>query len=273
MIWLLPVLFPRPHAPEPGGFHLWVLDVGQGLAAVVRTRNHLLLYDTGPGFSSGFNTGWAVIVPFLRDMGQDNIDIIVQSHGDSDHIGGLQDVLSSMETGEVLTSVPGEVVFDRRRRCLAGQQWVWDGVPFRILHPSVDEGPGENDSSCVVKVGTGKHSVLLTGDIEARSENKLVMQYGDRLQAGVLVAPHHGSATSSTSEFIQSVAPDFVIFSAGYLNRYNFPKQDIIARYQDNGVTILDTASNGAISIIFTRETIAVTKERERSPRFWNGKD
>lgn len=271
-LWLLPMFITRPELLEQGDFELTVLDVGQGLAAVIRTREHALLYDTGPGYASGFNAGRAVVIPFLRNTGT-NIDMIIQSHGDADHIGGLVDVLAEYPVMTIYSSIPDKIVSRAARPCLAGRHWVWDGVRFEILHPDAGSNLSENDASCVVKISGSRHTLLLTGDIESRAEYQVVSRYGNALRARVLVAPHHGSATSSSNTFIQAVRPDYVIFSTGYLNRFRLPKQDIISRYRQQGAATLNTAQDGAITIRFTSAGTVVKKERQQSSRFWNMKD
>ena len=270
LFWLLPLLFPRIDTPAWGEFRFTLLEVGQGLAAVVQTREHLLLYDAGPRFSRDFNAGWAVIIPYLRQIGLNRVDVQIVSHGDSDHIGGLAAVLHAVKVGEILTSVPSSIVHDRVEVCLAGQQWKWDGVIFEILHPRPGTPFSGNNRSCVLKVSSGAHSVLLTGDIERPAEWDLVEHAPSRLSSTVLVAPHHGSKTSSTRRFIRAVAPRYVLFSVGYLNRFKFPNQDIIARYNDAHVKLFDTSRDGAIQFNINADKVTVVTERETEPRFWH---
>lgn len=272
LFWLLPLFFSPPVVPNKGEFEAVILDVGQGLAVVVRTRNHLLLYDTGPGFSSGFNAGWAVIVPFLNSYGINKIDLIVQSHGDNDHIGGLEDVLDNIKVEKVLSSVPAQIDFNAVQACHAGQKWTWDNVDFEILFPDKTDKLSGNNTSCVLRVGNGRHSVLIPGDIEKLAESLLLTRTRSPINTSVLIAPHHGSATSSSPGFIRSVSPDYVIFSAGFLNRYRLPKQDIIERYKQSGIKTLNTADTGAISIQFGINDFTITTEREKSSRFWSFK-
>jgi len=270
LFWFLPLFFPRVDIPALAEFETVVLDVGQGLAVVVRTRNHLLLYDTGPGFTSGFNTGWAVIVPYLRSKGINEIDLIVQSHADSDHIGGLVDVLDAIQVRHILTSVPDKVDFPSVKSCERGQQWNWDGVTFEILSPGKNSGLAGNNASCVLKAGNGRNSILIPGDIERQAEMLLLEQAESPVNTAILIAPHHGSTTSSTAGFIRSVRSDHVIFSAGFLNRFRLPKQDIIDRYIQTGANTLITADTGAISIQFDKKGYSIVTERGRSSRYWN---
>ncbi len=272
VICLLPLLFPKPADAGFDGFEFTVLDTGQGLAAIIRTPNYLLLYDTGPGFSSGFNAGRAVILPLLKSTGQRHVDTIVISHSHNDHTGGLQDILENTSVGEVLAGNPGEIDVPQAQQCIAGQKWIRDGILFELLHPKPGNDYSKNDGSCVLKVSHGRHAVLLPGDIERRGERDLLENYPDSLRADVLVAPHHGSSTSSSHAFVRAVSPEYVIIPSGYLNRFQLPKQDIIDRYNEYGVKTLITARDGAVTARFVNDGLLVVKEREKSSKFWNNR-
>ncbi len=270
LFWMLPLLLPRLERPEPNEVWFTLLDVGQGLAAVVRTRQHTLVYDTGAKFSEHFNTGEAVVVPYLRRQQTDNIDALVISHADNDHIGGAEAVLAAWPDTPVITSVPERFSDNRARFCRSGQSWHWDGVEFSFLHPA-DLGPAQdNNLSCVLKVSTGEHSILLSGDIEKQAEFYLLRHAAGNLAADVLIAPHHGSKTSSTPEFINAVNPEWVLFPVGYRNRFRFPNEAIIARYESRGVRMLDTARHGAIEIRIDAGGMTVTRHRQQARRFWH---
>ena len=270
LIWLAPLLFPAKAGPAFGEAVMTVLDVGQGLAVVVRTQNHTMLYDAGPSYASGFNTGDAVVAPFLRSKGIGAIDLLVQSHGDNDHIGGLQGVLGEIPVARVISSVPGMVPHRQVRECVDGQAWRWDGVQFRVLHPVAGMEMSANDRSCVVQVRARNLTLLLSGDIERAAERSLVQRYGLDLPADALVVPHHGSKTSSTREFIRAVAPDIAVFPVGYRNRFGLPHRDVVARYRERGARLLSTAGSGAIRIGATGARITVTEHREKQRRFWH---
>ena len=243
---LLPLFLARPPAPLPGTAEVALLDVGQGLAAVVRTRHHTLVYDTGPRFRSGFETGSAVVLPYLIQAGVDAVDVLLVSHGDNDHIGGARGLAEGLPVYRVVTSVPEAFDWRYVRRCNATMAWDWDGVRFEILHPRGRRHWSENNASCVLRVTAGEDSVLFTGDIEAPAERALVRS-GIQLAARVLVAPHHGSRTSSTGPFIDAVAPEYVLFPAGYRNRFRFPRPEVVARYRERGIRPLVTGETGAI--------------------------
>ena len=271
IIWVIPVFFPPVTTVfKPGEFRLVLLDVGQGLAAVVETREHTLVFDSGPAFGDNFNAGEAVIIPYLRHAGINRIDKLVISHGDNDHIGGSTALLREFPRTSVLTSVPNR--FDRLAvdECENGQHWNWDGVNFRVLNPDRDQPGNGNNRSCVLKVGKDELSLLLTGDIEHVTEARLSGRQSDNLPATVLIAPHHGSKTSSTPGFLRLVNPEWVLYPVGYRNRFKLPNQDIIARYQSQGVRQLDTAHSGAITVSFTRQGIRIICNRQQTRRFWH---
>ncbi len=279
LLWLLPLFFPHKPGPSFGQVEMTVLDVGQGLAAVVRTENHNLLYDTGPAYPSGFNTGDAVILPFMRSSGITALDLIVQSHGDNDHIGGLRAIIDEMPITRIISSVPDQIPHKQTQACHDGQSWHWDGVYFRVLHPEADTDLTGNNRSCVLRISTRDVTLLLTGDVEDAAERRLVKRYRKKeadsrydtgLKSDVLVAPHHGSRTSSTPAFVKAVSPDIVILPVGYRNRFKLPNQDIIFRYQDHEAKLLSTAKSGAIRVNASAAGIEVTSYREKNHRFWH---
>jgi len=247
MIWLLPVFFWKTPAPKPGAIWLTMLDVGQGLAAVIRTTHHVLLYDTGPHTYAGFDAGQEIVVPYFQSRRLQGINIMMISHGDNDHSGGANAVLARIPVERVLTSVPARFT-SGAMGCVAGQAWVWDNVTFQVLSPSGGEAYEDNNSSCVLKISNRKGVVLLTGDIEKIREQKLLRR-GYGLRADVMIAPHHGSITSSSLAFIKAVSPKVVLFPVGYYNRYNLPSRQVVARYRSLGVHVYSSAQDGAITV------------------------
>lgn len=240
IFWLLPLFLIPPAQPKHGEVWLDLLDVGQGLAAVIRTKNSVLVYDTGPKFCSGFNTGEAVIVPFLRAQGIKKIDKLVISHGDNDHIGGMASVLENLAVTERLIG----------KNCQKGQNWQIDGVHFEILHPPANYAAKKtNDHSCVLKVSATGGTILLPGDIEKRSEKYLVKHANKQLNSDILIVPHHGSKTSSTEAFLNAVNPKIALFSVGYRNRFGHPKPKVLEAYRKRNVRIWQTVEKGAISL------------------------
>ena len=270
----LPMLLYQP--PRPGQGEVWftLLDVGQGLAAVVQTREHALVFDTGPRFSDRFDTGKAVVVPFLRQAHISKLDMLVVSHGDNDHIGGVDSLMKEVTIGNILSSVPEKLPTKRHESCVAGQQWQWDGVLFEVLNPLPDHQQQRNNASCVVRVSSGEHAVLLTGDIEHQAEQTLVRLLPHKLHATLLVAPHHGSKTSSTRAFIDAVSPRYVLYPVGYRNRYRFPHKKVTGRYNAIHAIALSTANSGAIGFRFGANRILQTPQlyRLQAQRYWHVK-
>jgi competence protein ComEC len=247
LVALLPLVLFRPPAPESGAAWFTLLDVGQGLSAVVRTQGHTLVYDTGPGFASGFETGTAVVLPYLREVGVGRIDTLVLSHADKDHAGGFVGLNGAIPIGRTLSGEPGEIPEADAALCRAGDTWDWDGVRFAFLHPD-REGLIGNDSSCVLQVMAGEAALLLTGDAGRAVEVQVADRWGARLRSDVLVAGHHGSATSSSARFLGGVAPRYVLYASGFANRYAFPAAEVRRRVAALGAIELNTGALGAVS-------------------------
>lgn len=241
-----PLLLFQPSRPEQGEFWFTLLDVGQGLSAVVQTKGHTLVFDAGPKYSDSFNAGTAIVLPFLQQQAIKTIDILVISHGDNDHIGGAKPLMKNISVDRLLTSQPNQNLADALP-CLADQSWQWNQVYFTMLYPTEQDNGSENNLSCVLRVSNSAGSVLLTGDIETEAEQQLILRPANDLHATILVAPHHGSKTSSSTHFIDAVHPQIVLFPVGYHNRYNFPATTIVKRYQDRDINHYNTADHGAI--------------------------
>ena len=282
-VWLAPLFVVVPLLPPPGAFRVTVIDVGQGLAVLVQTSAHSLLYDTGPRFNESADAGDRIIAPMLRGSGVARLDAMIVSHQDSDHSGGALSLLQTVPVTWLRSSLPLEHAIVRARiesretaeRCIAGQRWQWDGVDFALLHPVeanyVNPKLKTNDLSCVLRVSNPAGSALLTGDIEARTEADLIRRDAAALHANLLVVPHHGSRTSSTSAFIAAVAPDIAVFTPGYRNRFGHPRPEIVARYADAGIRTYRTDYEGALTFDFrTGATLALRRERDVDPRYWH---
>jgi competence protein ComEC len=266
-VWLLPLFTLKPAAPAPGAVWFTLLDVGQGLAAVVRTHSHILVYDTGPRFSTRFDAGRAVVVPYLRHQGVPRIDTLVVSHGDNDHIGGAASVLTDVAVGKIISSVPERLPM--AEACIAGLQWRWDDVQFEILHPPIGSDLRGNNASCVLKV-SGRHgSLLLPGDIEAKAERQLVEREREALASQVLVVPHQGSKTSSTRAFIKAVKPQFALFSSGYLNPFKHPHAQVKARYERHQARLYNSAVHGAVEVQLSEDGTEARAYRQHNRRYW----
>ncbi len=279
---LVPLFVVRPPPPPPGTFTLAVLDVGQGLAVVVRTHAHALLYDTGPRFTDEADAGGRIVAPYLRAAGVRRLDGLVITHQDTDHSGGARSILETVPVDWLASSLPEDnaILALRARdagaalRCLAGQTWEWDGVTFTVLQPAAAlyDAPRvkPHDLSCVVRVDSAWGSALLTGDLEARGELDLVRRDASALKADVLVVPHHGSLTSSTSEFVGAVAPEIAVYTPGYRNRFGHPRPAVVARYDAVGARGYRTDYDGALTFTFAPgATRRPRAEREQDRRYW----
>ena len=244
---LAPALSFAPARPEAGGFELVALDVGQGSAVVVRTARHTLLYDTGPAYGPGSDAGQSVVLPYLWAHGE-RLDAVVVSHADSDHAGGAAAVARAFPSARWLSSFDDEP----QRRCVAGQQWTWDGVRFEVVHPLPSDygadGRGRlssNAMSCVLMVSNGAQRAWLGGDIDAAHETRWALA-NPEVRADVMLAPHHGSASSSSPVLLNTLRPRWVLVQAGYLNRWGHPVPAVVARYEQRGMAWQATPQCGA---------------------------
>lgn len=253
---LLPMLWPLPERPAEGRFELVALDVGQGTAVLLRTRQHLLVYDTGPLYSPEADAGQRILLPLLRARGERQVDLLVLSHRDSDHVGGaasllgglpVRGLLSSLEASHPLRGSPVP-----HQPCRAGQRWAWDGVSFELLHPPASpDGPGPalkpNTVSCVLRVVDAQGaSALLTGDIEAAQEAALALADPATLASTVVMVPHHGSKTSSSAVFLDAVRPRIAFVQAAYRSRFGHPAPEVLARYAERGIGLRRSDACGA---------------------------
>jgi competence protein ComEC len=276
-LMLLPMFLIAPEAPPQGTLRLYIFDVGQGLAVAAQTQEHALLYDAGPDFNGEADSGNRILVPALRGLGIAQLDGLVITHDDIDHKGGAASVLQAIPTDWVSSPLPAdhELLQSVRdhRRCADGQSWEWNGVKFDMLHPSpqsyAQEKLRDNERGCVLRISTGKQSVLLATDIEAGSEQRLLEKYADQLPATLLVVPHHGSKTSSTPAFVQAVHPRYAVFTVGYRNRFHHPNPEVYARYRDAGIELLRSDEDGAIVVEMNAEKLSVERYRKSHARYW----
>lgn len=268
---LLPLIFNKPQRPAQGELNLTLLDVGQGLAIAVQTAEHDLIYDTGAKFSDTSDQGKNVVLPFLRQQGVNQLTLLMISHGDNDHAGGADSVLKNIEVKKLLTSAPKQLSAYPLELCRSGQSWQWDGIQFEILSPD-NSIQSDNNNSCVLHIKTKHGNILMTGDIEAEAEQHLVQYYGDKLNAKILIAPHHGSHTSSTELFLNAVKPETVLISAGYRNMFGHPHPDVLSRYQKRHMSYLNSADSGAISLALKNGVWTIKKTRDSDSRYWNFK-
>lgn len=275
---LAPMFMVLPLPPGKGELRLAVLDVGQGLAVVAQTQNHALLYDTGPRYTADADSGSRIVVPYLRAAGIKRLDGLIVTHDDSDHSGGAVSVLDAVPVGWLASSLPaGSPILPHAGKslpCFAGQSWAWDGVRFEMLHPSresyADERLKKNARGCTLKITSPYGSVLLPADIERESEAEILARSPGALAAMLLVAPHHGSKTSSTEEFIRQVNPSIVIFTAGYRNHFGHPKPEVVARYQALGRRLYRSDRDGAVLLSFERQSgVTLRTWRQERRRYW----
>jgi competence protein ComEC len=274
----VPLFAVLPPAPAAGELWMTVLDVGQGLSVVVRTHGHALLYDAGPAFGALADSGSRVVLPYLRGEGVARLDAMVVSHDDRDHAGGAVSVLegipvatlwSSLAEGDALLAALGA-----SEACVAGRGWEWDGVAFEFIHPAPGRAAGPlarpNNRSCVLRIAAPGGRVLIAGDIERAAERELLRRAPGLLPADALVVPHHGSATSSTAEFVETVAPRYAVFTVGYRNRFGHPRENVLERYRDAGSALLRTDTAGAVELRFAPGASRIERQRERARRYWH---
>jgi len=272
LVW--PVLWWQPARPAPGHFELLAADIGQGNAVLVRTATHTLLYDAGPRFSRESDAGHRVLVPLLRALGE-RVDVLMLSHRDTDHTGGAQAVLAQQSQAGVTGSIEAGNHLQAQhpvKPCLAGQRWEWDGVAFELLHPL----PGDdaqaakpNALSCVLRIAAanGAPVALLAGDIEAAQEKALLAR-GAAVRADLLLVPHHGSKTSSSSAFLEAVQPRTALVQAGYRNRFGHPAPEVVQRYEGHGIQLVESPRCGA-ALWSSSQPGAVRCERDAGQRYW----
>ena len=274
---MLPLLWPPVPRPAHGQFELVAADVGQGTAVLVRTRGHLLVYDSGPRYTPQVDAGGRVLLPLLRARGEQAIDLLMISHSDSDHVGGAASLLAGLPVRALSSSLhddhPLRASGTPHTRCHAGQAWAWDGVHFEVLHPSAADHAlltQPNALSCVLRVQGQDISALLTGDIGAAQEAALVQRVAAGqavLASKVLIVPHHGSRSSSTADFIHAVAPRTAVVQAAYRSRFGHPAPEVVRRYTERGIELVRTDSCGAWTL---RPDGAGVCERQAARRYWH---
>lgn len=243
VLLLLPLLLYR--APRPPAGELWaeVIDVGQGLAVLLHTARHDVLFDTGAGEAG------RVLLPVLRARGVVQLDALLLSHHDTDHDGAADTLLQQLTVHRLFRGQPGSAAGWRGQPCQAGQSWVWDGIRFDVLWPTPVSQGEDNALSCVLRVATPTQALMLTGDATLAVENTLVRQYGTALRSQVLVLGHHGSRTSSGADWLAVLQPQHAIVSAGYQNRYRHPHAEVLSRLHMSGITVWRTDTQGAVQL------------------------
>jgi len=273
IIFIAPLFLFTPKRPAEGAFKLTVLDSGQGLATVLQTQNHVLIFDTGERYSDQFDIGKMVLIPYLQSQQITAIDKLVVSHADKDHRGGAGAIINALPIVQLLSNDALKIHTRTAMRCQAGQQWVWDKVKFRVLSPSQAQATlSQNERSCTIKVSNAQHSLLLIADIEKHTERYLLKDKRADLKADVMLVPHHGSKTSSTWPFLSAIDPQLAVVSAGYRNRFNHPSPNIMSRYQQLHIPVLNTAQQGEIQVTFPNSSaeIEIVSKRSDNKKFWD---
>lgn len=281
LLMFLPLLLFNAKAEQVDGFDVHVLDVGQGLATLVLTAKHTLLFDTGGKLSGSLSMVEAVVLPYLHAQGRRKIDYLVVSHSDEDHAFGVDDVLRRFPETHVI--VGGDLLSEplvAGTPCKAGDKWAIDDLQISVLNPSDGATGSDNDRSCVLLLHLGASRVLLTGDIERNGEfllssrfNPLALADFEPFPVDLLVAPHHGSHTSSTPNLLKTIKPDHVVFAAGHRNRYGFPHADVQLRYKLVGARQYVTGTLGSVVFSFGREGLLEPPITwwQTHRRFWHG--
>jgi len=247
-------------------------DVGQGMAPVLQTQNHTLVYDTGTKVSDSFDIGKPVLIPFLRSRGIDHSDTLMISHEDIDHRGGAASLLRHIPADKIISSDTVILPSFDIDECLADLKWQWDGVDFEILSPAENFPQNDNNRSCVLHVSNEHHSLLITGDIMKFTETYLLLKKAAKLKSDVITVPHHGSKTSSSKAFIEATQPELALVTAGYRSRFRHPNPTVINRYKEQGIKVLGNVENGAITVHFPANQSEITYQgfRTKKARFWN---
>lgn len=275
MLWIAPLIFYVPPQPRYGEIWFSVLDVGQGLASVVQTQHHLLIYDAGPKFGDT-DAGESVVIPFVRVTGARKVDALVVSYVDVEHSGGARTIMQTLQVDKLLTSAPQRLIEDIKNVniknievCRKGQEWEWDGVKFAMLFPLAGAIENGNRASCVLRINNDKHAVLLPGDIEKGQERYLLRhEEREQLHATVLVVPHHGAPWASLSEFVEVVNAKYAVFAVGYKNLFHQPAPSVVALYEQYGAKTFQIKDTGAITfklVSSTDESDVQTRKRAQA--------
>ena len=255
LVMLLPVLV-TADPPAAGEVRIRILDVGEGLAAIVNTRKLRLVYESPGVMGGGFDLEQAVVTPMLRRFGDPRyLDALVVSHGPA---APRETLRHNFLVGRVLTNAgKGQGGCGQRRKIRAGQ------VEFIFLPVTAGKTGG-----CALLVKSGDFALLLPGDVDALGERHLMHSGIGRVD--VMVAPRNGSGTASSPAFLNAVAPRVVVFSTAYGNRFGHPDTTVVKRYVNRGVTAYNTAHDGAILIDYKRGSgVEISTARGRRQRFW----
>ncbi|NTS77717.1 DNA internalization-related competence protein ComEC/Rec2 [Catenovulum sp. SM1970] len=273
---LLGLLF-IPHSQQ--GLKIHMLDVGQGTAIVIENNAEAVLYDTGASFQSGFNFAQSTIAPFLKQR-RLSLKAVIVSHTDNDHSGGVAYLNKHFADIDWLYSkAPKQLSLTGQSQghiCTEGQRFNWLNLNWQIIAPKSswlnDNKINDNNLSCVVKVTDDTLTLLLTGDIESWAEKQLIKHHQSKLNADIALVPHHGSKTSSSSVFVQSIQAQHWLVSRGRFNRFGHPADDVVQRLQQVGGHIWDTGHSGQVTFNFSNgqpTKISVQSYLEKWPTKW----
>jgi len=274
----------KPLYRGPAQWQVVFFDVGQGLSVLIKQNGHGILYDTGAAYPSGFNMSEAVILPYLQYIGMNKLDKVIVSHSDNDHAGGLAMLENKIAIEEVVSndrSITNRSVF----QCYRGKIFSWQGLTFEALSPSPLSIPmqttdlklsekqnvfkSKNDDSCVLLISDNAgNTLLLTGDISEKIEKRLLINY-PQLNVDILQVPHHGSKTSSSQLFLQQLAPQIALVSAGYLNRWRMPVKSVRQRYRDEKISLLNSAELGQVLVTIDENGLSVHTYVNDLRPFW----
>lgn len=264
-VGFLPMLFPHHPMMPPAAFRMVSYDVGQGLAVLVQTANHAMLFDTGSANAAG-----RVLPASLQAEGVRRLDVMVLSDADDGDSEGGPAVLAALPVAHVMGTAP-ERAMPAAQPCIAGKSWTWDGVRFDVLAPLTEapaDGRAKTDG-CVLRVVGAGGSVLLAANIERKEEAQLLARYGDALASDVLLMPHHGAAGAWSAGFLAAAGPKLAIASVGYLNPYRQPRADVVSEYQARGVIVCRTDRDGAIEVDMGVAAWQATPWRAGHARYW----
>lgn len=275
ILFLIPsAVFWNEHQKPVETLKMTVLDVGMGTSIIIRTARHSLIYDFGPGNNKGYSLGAWAVLPFMQYAGIKQPDRVVISHADQDHAGGFYALQEQFQDIPLLTGTVPELSrkFPQHKLfmdCHVADSWYWDGVKFDFIGSSPGQQASENNRSCVLKVTLKQSRILIAGDIEQLQEDRLIKHNEEALRSTVLIVPHHGSMTSSSEAFIEAVGADVVVFTTGFLNRWKFPREQIVDRYRKTGAKLMQTDKTGAIEFICNGINCQYEKYRQQQPRLW----
>jgi competence protein ComEC len=279
LVLLWPLFWRPSNSIAPGEFYAAVLDVGQGGAVFIQTAKHALLFDSGPDYFGATNAAQRVILPYLRARGITSLDSLMISHQDRDHSGGMHTLLRELPVQSLISSISAEhpllqekyLRFVPHRPCHQGQSWQWDGVLFEIIHPLKNASGKANALSCTLRVATAQHALLLPGDIGHAQELEILSRTpASAIQASVLLMPHHGSLTSSSTDWLDAVRPQLAVAQVGYRNRFKHPRTEVVARYVARGIQVLRSDGHGAIELHTQGSQLIWTSFRLQEKRYWH---